>query len=119
MNTMTIADATHSDVIVPTEEPERRIGDRVSVTVGITLRERNWKPQPTGLLDLSPTGCRVDNLTISPGTTVWVKLPGLEPIEAKVTWSRGWQCGIRFGKPLHPAVFDHFVARNAGVPIAR
>lgn len=98
-------------------DPERRLGDRVALTVGITLRERNWKAQPTGLLDLSRTGCRVNNLTIAPGTTVWVKLPGLEPAEAKVSWCHGWQCGIHFNQPLHAAVFEHFVKNNAGVVV--
>ncbi|WP_242139111.1 PilZ domain-containing protein [Sphingomonas sp. TREG-RG-20F-R18-01] len=111
--------ATLGPVPVADEEPERRIGDRVAITVGITLRERNWKAQPAGLLEVSRTGCRVDNLTITPGSTVWVKLPGLEPIEAKVSWSRAWQCGIRFDQPLHPAVFDHLVARTAGAAVAR
>lgn len=98
-------------------EAERRLGDRVALTVGITLRERNWKAQPAGLIDLSRTGCRVNNLTIAAGTVVWVKLPGLEPFEAKVSWCHGWQCGIRFEQPMHPAVFDHFIARNAGVVV--
>ncbi|WP_010216682.1 PilZ domain-containing protein [Sphingomonas sp. PAMC 26621] len=98
-------------------EAERRLGDRVALTVGITLRERNWKAQPAGLIDLSRTGCRVNNLTIAAGTVVWVKLPGLEPFEAKVSWCQGWQCGIRFQQPMHPAVFDHFIARNAGVVV--
>ncbi len=106
----TILDQTEADA-------ERRLGDRVALTVGITLRERNWKAQPAGLIDLSRTGCRVNNLTIAAGTVVWVKLPGLEPFEAKVSWCHGWQCGIQFQQPMHPAVFEHFIARNAGVVV--
>lgn len=112
----TVVDQTDADADVEADA-ERRLGDRVALTVGITLRERNWKAQPAGLIDLSRTGCRVNNLTIAAGTVVWVKLPGLEPFEAKVSWCHGWQCGIQFQQPMHPAVFAHFIARNAGVVV--
>jgi hypothetical protein len=44
---------------------------------------------------------------------VWLRLPGLESLHARVVWMRGHLLGGEFVRPLHPAVLD-MIVRNAG-----
>lgn len=59
------------------------------------------------LRDLSPGGARV--LALAPlrvGHDIWLKLPNMEAIEARVVWTNGCESGCQFARPLHQAVFD-------------
>jgi hypothetical protein len=42
---------------------------------------------------------------------VLVKFDGLEALEAEVCWVEEFTAGLRFEKPMHPAVFDLLVER--------
>ena len=42
---------------------------------------------------------------------VWVKFEGLEALEAVVCWIRGFEVGLEFENPIHPAVFDMLVSK--------
>ena len=44
---------------------------------------------------------------------VIVRLPALEPLGAEVAWVEGARAGLRFNRPLHPAVFDQLIDRFA------
>jgi len=43
--------------------------------------------------------------------TVWVKIDGLESLEALVCWVNGFEAGVEFVRPIHPAVFDFLINR--------
>ena len=59
------------------------------------------------LRDLSPAGARVVALApLRAGFSVWLKLPGIEAVEARIVWTRGFESGCEFVRPLHPAVFE-------------
>ena len=40
-----------------------------------------------------------------------VKLPGLETMEARVCWVDNFVAGLKFARPMHPAVFDLLLQR--------
>lgn len=40
---------------------------------------------------------------------VWVKIDGLQSLEAMVCWIRGFEIGLEFERPIHPAVFEMLV----------
>ncbi|CAN5431228.1 hypothetical protein BH10PSE15_BH10PSE15_07970 [soil metagenome] len=64
--------------------------------------------------DLSRTGFQIETIDrITPGATIWLKIPGLAGLEATVNWSRRHCYGCAFVQPLHAAVFDHVVALAA------
>ncbi len=44
------------------------------------------------------------------GTQVFLTLPGLSAMPARVMWSRDNALGCRFETPIHPAVFERVVA---------
>ena len=69
------------------------------------------------LQDLSMHGFRVEwPYTLSKGAIVWLKIPGLESMQATVAWSDNFQLGCSFARPVHPAVFtriiDQFTAQK-------
>jgi len=44
---------------------------------------------------------------------VLVKFDGIEAMDAEVCWLEGFTAGLRFVRPMHPAVFDLLVERLA------
>lgn len=76
------------------------------------IRERGT-PFDIDVVDLSPTGFRGETIyNLAIGARIFVTLPGLAALEAKVVWRDAAFVGCAFASPLHPAVFDHIVARS-------
>ena len=62
--------------------------------------------------DASSHGCRLEFVERPQvDDHVWVKFDGLEAIESRVRWVRGFVVGVEFVRPMYPAVFDALVAR--------
>ena len=58
------------------------------------------------VVNISRTGAKLSTLDpMQPGSTFWIKLPGLETLEMSVVWVKGFEAGCRFLQPLHPAIF--------------
>ena len=45
---------------------------------------------------------------------IWITLPGLESLQARVCWVNEWTAGAEFVRPLHQAVFDMIAERMQG-----
>jgi PilZ domain-containing protein len=91
-----------------------RKAPRAEVVLGAGLRQRGASGVTVQMLDLSIHGFRAaTHLELVPGTDIWLKLPGLESLHARVVWMRGHLLGGEFVRPLHPAVLD-MIVRNAG-----
>ena len=89
-----------------------RKAERTGVDIGAGLRQRGASVVTVQILDLSTHGLRASTpLDLQPGADVWLKLPGLEPLHAKVAWSNGHFIGCAFERPLHPAVLQMMVNR--------
>jgi len=91
--------------------PERaRSSDRKEVSLRATLRRQGETKFTAELADLSETGFRVDSHYAMPvGSQVWLTLPGLTAIAARVAWSGGNSLGCKFETPLHSAVLDRVI----------
>ena len=62
--------------------------------------------------DASITGCRVEMVEpVDVGESLIARFPQLEPLVAKVSWSKGTTAGLQFSKSIHPAVFDALLTR--------
>lgn len=84
-----------------------RIAPRLTVAGEIHMRKSGNHKMAVELMDVSPTGCRMElNERVKTGEIIWVTLPGLQSIEARVAWSRDWIAGVEFVNPIHPAVFN-------------
>lgn len=89
-----------------------RQAERTGVEIGAGLRQRGASGVTVQILDLSTHGFRAStHLDLQAGADVWLKLPGLEPLHAKVAWSNAHYIGCAFERPLHPAVLQMMVRK--------
>jgi hypothetical protein len=99
----------------PPSHAEGRAATRRQVAIMAELRDRSSTRHNVEILDLSATGFRcIADYSLDPGTTIWIKLPGLSGLEATVAWRRGDMIGAAFLRPLYPAVFEHIVRQAGG-----
>ena len=74
-----------------------------------------------------PRGCKAELVERRAlGEHVWVRFEGLDALEAIVCWVRGFELGLEFENPIHPAAFegwlpnspnDFYVARRGAAHI--
>ena len=89
-----------------------RQAERTHVTMGAGLRQRGASGVTIQVIDLSTHGFRAStHLDLQRGSDVWLKLPGLEALHAKVAWSNAHYIGCAFERPLHPAVLQMMVRK--------
>ena len=89
-----------------------RKAERTGVDIGAGLRQRGASGVTVQILDLSTHGFRAStHLDLQQGADVWLKLPGLEALHAKVAWSNAHYIGCAFERPLHPAVLQMMVRK--------
>ncbi len=87
---------------------EARRADRLGVTIKASLREHGTTKFEVKVIDLSLTGFRCEtSFTLNPGTRVWLTIPGLGGLEARVAWRDRFLYGCAFIQTLHPAVLSH------------
>ncbi|WP_136161937.1 PilZ domain-containing protein [Sphingomonas flavalba] len=93
-----------------TANTQNRVTDRATVSADVKLRLAGGKPIDVRLIDLSTSGFRTEFVSrLHTGDHLWLILPGLAPLFAKVAWSDGVVTGCHFEKPIHIAVFDRIV----------
>lgn len=94
-----------------TAAPRRE--NRRGVDMDAGLRRPGSGTSEVHVRDLSANGFRIETwMVLSPGDDVWLKLPGIENLPAKVAWVRGHEIGCKFEKPLHGAVLDMVVGKS-------
>lgn len=89
-----------------------RANKRTEVAAEAALRRAGNASHRVRVQEVSVSGCRLE-LVDRPdvGEHVWVKFDGLEAIEATVCWIAGFKAGLKYTKPIHPAVFDLLLTR--------
>ena len=98
----------------PDPRPEncRRESPRSSVEAEVAVKKLGGFGFQLQALNVSAGGCRVELIEmVNSGEPVIVRLPALEPLGAEVAWVQGANAGLRFQRPLHPAVFDQLMDR--------
>jgi hypothetical protein len=92
--------------------PRERAAERLEVCAEISLRRSGKASYRVQTSDITRFGCAcefVERPNIN--EKVWVKLAGLETLEADVCWIGGSSLGLKFKTPLHPAVFELLLSR--------
>jgi len=98
------AELTNSGTAGPRRSQRRR------VRMNAAFREGHARAM-VDIIDLSATGVKIEShLTLQPNTRIWIRLPGLEPLEVRVAWVHRFEAGCEFIRPLHPAVFERVAA---------
>jgi hypothetical protein len=92
---------------------DRRRYLRHIVQVGGGLSVNIRPSLPILVTDLSAGGCGIElDVELEQNARVWIKLPGLENLPARVAWTNGRYAGLTFDHPLHPAVVEHLVRQS-------
>lgn len=92
---------------------ERRRHARSALEVPAVVRIGNASRYSAVLLDISENGCLLAFDGPIPRDDKWtVKIADLEGLKCSVQWRAEGVVGAKFEGKLHPAVVDHFVARN-------
>ena len=87
---------------------------RVPLNCEVEFRRQGDVRYPVDLLDFSPQGCCISPpVRVARGDSVWLRIPGMAAVQARVAWTERWKVGLEFEHPFHPAVFDD-VARRLG-----
>jgi hypothetical protein len=64
------------------------------------------------VLDLSVSGFRVNTANhISLNKIVYLTIPGLQSLQARVAWNDRENYGCAFSKPLHGSTYEHLAMR--------
>lgn len=94
-----------TDLIAKTEKPRK--GTRLALQGDLTVRQAARRARSVPVSDLSRFGCCVE-FEDQPfeGERVWITLPGLTALEARVKWKQGHRAGVEFAHPVHESVFN-------------
>ena len=90
-------------------ESEREFRTTIDIRVG--FRKRGYRQSKADIKDISTTGFLIDTImNLSTGEEVWLSIPGLESIPAKVVRIDGYEVGCEFERKLNEAVLDNVIA---------
>lgn len=93
-------------------DSDKRAALRKPVGLDAQLRDRGASKFAIRVVDISTTGFRAEcEFRLYEGALVWLTLPGMAGLEARVAWRDGnFLYGFVFAQPLHEAVLDRIVA---------
>ena len=90
-----------------------RSAERRIVNLAARLREPGAKVAAAEIQDLSVRGfSAILDIELEPGSTVWLKLPGLEPQNCRVVWFKDGKGGFEFAAPLHAVTLDQLASHS-------
>lgn len=91
---------------------EDRSAPRVKLKIPAQMRPSGSPAFSVIVRDLSLSGVACEALTgMSAGTRVWLTLPGLSALQAKIVWNDGTLVGCEFDNLLNVAVMENVLAR--------
>ncbi len=84
----------------------------MSLVCDIRQGQRPWNT--VRLHNISETGFCIDWLpAIEPTRSLWIRIPGLQLLQAHIRWKQQGMMGCEFVSRLYGPVFEH-IARQAG-----
>jgi PilZ domain len=91
---------------------EDRSAPRVRLKIPASMRPSGSPGFSVVVKDMSLSGVACEALTgMTAGTRVWLTLPGLSALQAKIVWNDGTMVGCEFDTLLNPAVMQNILAR--------
>ena len=106
------AESVEQSEATPMIGEERRCCRRVVLDSEVVVRRIGGFNFQVALREVSRRGCRVE--LVEPcevGDPMITRFPQLEPLGSRVCWTQGTTTGVEFTTNIHPAVFDHLLAR--------
>lgn len=97
--------------------PERRNAGRFGTSITIGVREKGRGQMSATLTSLSTCGGSVSGVTFSANAQLlWVRVPGLESLPARRSWSTTGAAGFTFENPLHASVAAQIAGETPDQP---
>ncbi|MEP3227188.1 MAG: PilZ domain-containing protein [Parasphingorhabdus sp.] len=94
---------------------ERRNPRRI-VEAEIFIRQSDTQIFRATLSDLSVSGFKMTSYTgVDDKKPIYIRLPGIQTLGARVIWSDHQDYGCAFQNVLHPAVLDHLAQKINGM----
>jgi len=91
---------------------EDRSAPRKRISIPASLRPSGSKSVQTVLRDISLSGFSAMSIKrLNPDTIVWLTLPGLESLQARVIWWNNNIVGCAFDQLMSPIIFENLIAR--------
>ncbi len=91
---------------------EDRSAPRKRASIPASLRPSGSKSVQTVLRDISLSGFSATSIKrLHPDTIVWLTLPGLEAMQARVIWWNNNMVGCAFEQLMSPIIFENLIAR--------
>jgi hypothetical protein len=92
---------------------EGRSAERRIVNLAARLRDPGARIVDADVMNLSTDGFMAEtDLVLEIGTSVWLKLPGLEPQNSRVMWAEDGKTGFQFATSLHPATLEMIIEQD-------
>lgn len=96
-------------------EIKPRKAERIELSADLSLRRVGRKHYRARVFDVSTDGCKVEFVERPRlEELVWVKFDFLDALEAQVCWVDGFYGGVKFLRPIYPAVYDLLLAKLQG-----
>lgn len=96
----------------PHRTPSPRKSARIGLSAEVILRRTGLSNYRVRIFDVSLHGCKAEFVERPQlDELVWVKFDDLQSLEAMVCWIRGFEVGLEFVRPIHPAVFEMLVSK--------
>lgn len=96
-------------------EIKPRQAERIELSADLSLRRVGRAHYRARVFDISPEGCKVEFVERPRlDELVWVKFDCLEAVEAAVCWVDGFYGGVKFLRPIYPAVYELLLTKLLG-----
>ena len=110
--------ATAAQLAVLPKGQESRQTRRRVVNFAASLEGEDVSPIEVWLTDVSERGCRAHvGHEIEPGTSLVIKLPGIEAVRARAVWSRNGEVGCSFEDEIHTIYIDQVLGKASRPPL--
>ena len=93
----------HARIALEAEIEPRRREPRLGVSAEVPLRQLGQTAVDARLINLSSHGFMAEtHALITPGSRIWLTLPGISRVNALVLWSKSGRIGGEFADPIDP-----------------
>ncbi|WP_343527667.1 PilZ domain-containing protein [Sphingomonas sp.] len=91
----------------PAEYPCRRRSAQTSVAIDADMDRGGLARALCRVLDISVHGARLQTYTaLRRGSTIWLRLPKVGEVTARIIWATDFSAGCQFQTPLAPEAYE-------------
>lgn len=106
-------------IAADTAPDARRREPRIELAADVGLRELGATGVGARLVNISSRGFMAETRAlVASGSRIWLTLPGLPRVNARVVWARSGRIGGEFAEPIDPLAVFHALGAAQAPPRA-